>query len=92
MTPFLMVALVAQASDACANPPSRAEPFAPALSDSGRLFRGTFSADGQTLYYFRKQKPDQEDYRIISAGTGMVAGRRANGSFWAGSSPTSIPR
>lgn len=44
-----------------------AELFAPNLADSGRLFRGTFSPDGQTLYYFRKVTPGKEDYRIYTS-------------------------
>jgi len=42
-----------------------AEPFAPILADSGRLFRLTVSADRGTIYYFKKVTPDQEDYRIF---------------------------
>lgn len=49
----------------CAGAPSWTEPFAPHLADSARIFRGTFSPDGRTFYYFRKQALDREDYRIM---------------------------
>jgi len=58
----MLLALLLQA--ACAQTPATATPFAPELADSARLFRGTFSADGRTLYYFLKVTPNQEDYRI----------------------------
>ncbi len=47
--------------------PRHAIPFLPALTDSGRIFRGTFSPDGSEFYYFRKMDPDGrgEDYRIF---------------------------
>jgi hypothetical protein len=62
--PLLLLALQAGVPAACADAPRTAEPFAPVLRDSARLFRGTFSADGRTLYYFRKLALDREDYRI----------------------------
>ena len=64
MLPLLLLALQDGAPADCRDAPQTAEPFAPVLSDSSRLFRGTFSADGRTLYYFRKRTPDREDYRI----------------------------
>lgn len=47
--------------------PGSAAAFAPGLTDSARVFRGTFSPDGRTLYYFRKVRLDRgaEDYRIM---------------------------
>ncbi len=62
---------------ACAAAPAGAQPFAPVLADSGRLFRGTFSADARTLYYFRKVTPGQEDYRILVSRS--TAGRWTKG-------------
>ena len=59
---MLLLSVLLQA--ACAGAPSQATAFAPELADSARLFRGTFSADGRTLYYFLKVTPNQEDYRI----------------------------
>lgn len=44
-----------------------AELFAPNLADPGALFRGTFSPDGRTLYYFRKVTAGTEDYRIYTS-------------------------
>jgi pimeloyl-ACP methyl ester carboxylesterase len=58
----LLLSVLLQA--ACAGAPAQATTFAPELADSARLFRGTFSADGRTLYYFLKVTPEQEDYRI----------------------------
>lgn len=58
----MLLALLLQAS--CAQAPAAATALAPELADSARLFRGTFSADGRTLYYFLKVTPNQEDYRI----------------------------
>ena len=59
---MLLLHLLLQAS--CATAPVTATPFAPELADSARLYRGTFSADGRTLYYFLKVTPNREDYRI----------------------------
>ncbi len=53
-----------QAPAACGAEPGTAQPFAPVLADSGRLFRLSLSADGRTMYYFKKVTPGQEDYRI----------------------------
>lgn len=49
----------------CDAAPRVATELAPALADSGRLYRGSLSRDGRTLYYFRKVTPGQEDYRIL---------------------------
>ena len=68
-TPALLAltALLAQSAPApaCATAPTWATAFAPNLSDSARLFRGTFAPDGRTLYYFRKVTLGTEDYRIL---------------------------
>ena len=58
----MLFSLLLQVS--CAGAPLQAAAFAPELADSARLFRGTFSADGRTLYYFLKVTPNQEDYRV----------------------------
>lgn len=59
--------------------PDTATVFAPGLADSARVYRGTFTADGRFLYYFRKLRLDRgaEDYRIIVA-------RRERSSWGAG--------
>jgi len=46
--------------------PASAQPFIPALADSGRIYRGALRADGREFWYFRKvsDDPRQEDYRI----------------------------
>ncbi len=64
---------------ACSTAPSWATSFAPNLADSARLFRGTFTRDGQTLYYFRKVTLTEEDYRILvsrKTATGWSTGER----------------
>lgn len=46
--------------------PQVATEFAPHLADSGLLFRGQFSPDGQELWFFKKVTPgEHEDYRIF---------------------------
>ena len=65
MHPLGIALLALQSASGCGDAPAAAQPFAPNLADSARLYRGTFSADGRTLYYFRKQTPGQEDYRIL---------------------------
>lgn len=64
--------------------PDTATLFAPRLADSARVYRGTFSADGRTLYYFRKLRLERgaEDYRI------MVA--RRQGSEWQAGEPLDL--
>lgn len=82
LTPLLVLAAFAiQANPApgCASAPTWATAFAPNLSDSARLYRGTFAPDGRTLYYFRKVTLDAEDYRILVSrrtGPGWSAGER----------------
>lgn len=49
----------------CGGPADTARIFAPQLADSARLYRGTFSADGRTLYYFRKRNLGTEDYQVM---------------------------
>lgn len=77
---LLILAVAAQAPGSparCDGAPTSVTPFAPNLADSARLFRGTFSADGGTLYYFRKVTPGQEDYRIYVSR--LVNGRWTDG-------------
>lgn len=64
---LLLVQARPTAAPPCEGAPSWATAFAPNLVDSARLFRGTFSPDGQTLYYFRKATLNREDYRILVA-------------------------
>jgi hypothetical protein len=56
-----------KSADTSAKSARSAEAFAPNLADSGRLFRGTFSADGRVLYFFKKVTPGKEDYRIYTS-------------------------
>ncbi len=71
----LPAAAVGQAPDRCATAPVSAEQFAPALADSGQLFRAAFGPDGTTLYYFKKVAPRGEEYRIFVS--------RREGASWA---------
>ncbi len=74
MTPSLIaVAALLSQTDRCESAPRVAAPLAPITADSGRMFRGTLSADGRTLYYFKKVTPNKEDYRIYV--TRLVAGQ-----------------
>ncbi len=34
---------------------------------TGEVFRGSFAPDGQTIYFFKKIKPQSEEYRIFSS-------------------------
>lgn len=63
---MLLLAALALLQAPCPAPDS-ATVFASHLADSARIYRGTFSADGRTLYYFRKLRLDRgaEDYRIM---------------------------
>ena len=38
--------------------------FAPELALKGNTYKGSFSKDYQTFYFFRNETPNQEDYRI----------------------------
>lgn len=51
----------------CSTSPARAEPFLPALGDSGKIYRGTFAPAGDEFWFFRKVSsgPRAEDYRIF---------------------------
>ncbi len=42
-------------------------PFATALALKGNTYKGCFSSDYTTFYFFRHKKPDQEDYRIFQS-------------------------
>jgi hypothetical protein len=58
------IAVLAQDQNSCSAAPTVAVPFASHLADSSRLFRGHLSPDGKEFYYFKKETPGQEDYRI----------------------------
>src|SRR3954470_752347 len=44
----------ARPGGSCPHSPATAEPFATALSDSGRIYRGTFGPAGDELWFFKK--------------------------------------
>jgi L-ascorbate metabolism protein UlaG (beta-lactamase superfamily) len=46
--------------------PPRVEVFEPGVLSAGEVYRGAFSPDGGTFYFFRKTGPE-EDYRIFSS-------------------------
>ncbi len=60
----LPMAVLSAQSAACRGP-TLARPFAPELSDSGRLFRGVLTRTGDELYYFKRVSPSGEEYRIF---------------------------
>ncbi len=41
--------------------------FAPELTLKGNVYKGNFSNDYSTFYFFRHNKPDNEDYRIFQS-------------------------
>lgn len=41
------------------------EVFGPGVLSSGEIYRGCFSPDGRSFYFFKKVTPGQEDYRIF---------------------------
>jgi hypothetical protein len=43
------------------------EIVAPGVLSSGEVFRGSFTPDGQTLYFFKKTVANTEEYRIFSS-------------------------
>jgi hypothetical protein len=49
------------------------EVVAPGVLSSGEVFRGSFTPDGHTLYFFKKTVPDTEEYRVFSSR--LVGGR-----------------
>jgi hypothetical protein len=61
----------ANAQGRCSASPRVATPFAPELSDSGRVFGGMFTAAGDELFYFHKQPPlNAEKYHIVTSRRG----------------------
>ena len=70
---LLALAAVVGQGSRCEAAPRTTMTLAPITADSGRMFRGTLSADGRTLYYFKKVTPNREDYRIYV--TTLVRGK-----------------
>jgi hypothetical protein len=73
----------ARPGGSCPHSPATAEPFATALSDSGRIYRGTFGPAGDELWFFKKVSADprSEDYRIFVSHrgpTGWSPGERVD--------------
>ena len=60
----------------CTAAPPTAAIFAATLTDSATVYRGTFSPDGEELWYFRKVSADPraEDYRIFVSRRGPAGG------------------
>ena len=46
-------------------PAPAADVLGPGIISAGNVFRGSFTPDGDTLYYFRNITEGQEDYRIV---------------------------
>jgi hypothetical protein len=49
------------------HPPASPQVFARGRMELGHIYRGTFTPDGNTFYFFRKVTEGQEDYRIFSS-------------------------
>jgi hypothetical protein len=67
--------VAAQIAPNCPDTATGAEPVGPTFgaADAGRIFSHTLSSDGRELYFFRKQRPDAEDYRLfVSTRSGGV--------------------
>jgi WD40-like Beta Propeller Repeat len=45
--------------------PVHVHPFGSGVLDGGEIFRGSFSPDGATFYFFKKTRADPEEYRIF---------------------------
>ena len=72
-----------RAGATCPDSPAAAEPFATVLSDSGKIYRGTFAPAGDELWFFKKVSADprSEDYRIFVSRrrpTGWSRGKRVD--------------
>lgn len=70
---IIAVALVALGSIVQQSEPRGPVVFGPGVLSSSEVFRGTFAADGNTFYFFKKTGSG-EDYRIFSS--------RRNGASW----------
>lgn len=46
-------------------PSKQPEVFGPRVLSVGNVYRGTFTPDGRTFYFFKNVTKDQEDYRIF---------------------------
>ena len=60
---FLQVLIVGEAG--MRQPAATPEVFGAGVLSTGEVFRGTFSRDGATFYFFKKVVPDSEEYRIF---------------------------
>lgn len=69
LPPRCATVLLVSVTVACApaSPPTDSAPelIGPATISVGNLFRGTFTPDGDTLYYFRNVTEGREDYRLF---------------------------
>ena len=54
-----------QSRNVDAAPQIQPEVFGPGVLSVGEVFRGTFTPDGQTFYFFKKVTKDEEDYRVF---------------------------
>lgn len=73
----VLTVLVGLGCDRPASPPPVAEGLAPPAAEvfapgsvsipDSNVFRGAFTPDGRSFYFFRKVTPEQEDYRIYAS-------------------------
>ena len=63
---LVLLAVLACRPEPGAPPPAPAsDVLGPGTVSAGNVFRGSFTPDGDTLYYFRNVTEGQEDYRIV---------------------------
>lgn len=65
MLPGIAIAMLLQASGPGTADTARV--FAAGVVSVGNVFRGSFSPDGRTFFFFKKTTPGTEDYRIYSS-------------------------
>jgi Tol biopolymer transport system component len=65
----LVVFLLVHSSSGLGNGQARVQPevFGAGVLSEGEVFRGSFSPDGQTFYFFKKIRPRTEEYRVFSS-------------------------
>lgn len=95
--PALVMFLLLHSSGAFADGQTRLQPevFGAGVLSEGEVFRGAFSPDGQTFYFFKKTEPGAEEYRIFTSrlvrGTWTTPVRLDLGGEYSNTYPTVSP-
>jgi Tol biopolymer transport system component len=63
----MQLAVFGQTQASLTSPPMADEPklFGAGVLSVGEIFRGSFTPDGRSFYFFKKVTPEQEEYRIF---------------------------